>query len=142
MKLWYRLTLYVKYKVNCKISTEGIWYMIKITHLNLRQTCINDKMNMNDKMITWHNYVNFKLSCSAQHQIKVSLHHVYIKKDLLINQRSNWSPRLYCKYTITDNTAKVIGTRPKTIPIRKLDWFQFVWKNKKRRNHIYFINFR
>jgi hypothetical protein len=36
-----------------------------------------------------------------------------------LNERSNWSPRLYCQYAVTNNPAKVIGIRPNTIPNRK-----------------------
>jgi len=31
------------------------------------------------------------------------------KRETLINQRSNWLPRRYCKYAVTNNPAKVIG---------------------------------
>jgi hypothetical protein len=29
---------------------------------------------------------------------------------------SNWSPRLYCEYAVTNDPAKVIGIEPSTIP--------------------------
>jgi hypothetical protein len=29
---------------------------------------------------------------------------------------SNWSPRLYCEYAVTNEPAKVIGIEPSTIP--------------------------
>ena len=59
------------------------------------------------------------------------------KKEMLINQRSNWSPRLYCKYAVTNNPAKVIGIRPKTIPNKETSiisiFFCFnFWKGEKR----------
>jgi hypothetical protein len=56
------------------------------------------------------------------------------KIEILINQRSNWSPRLYCKYAVTNNPAKVIGIRPKTIPNSKTSIISFVWKGKGRGN--------
>ena len=49
---------------------------------------------------------------------------------MLINQRSNWSPRRYCKYAVTNNPAKVIGIRPNTIPNRKTSIIFFFWKEK------------
>ena len=53
------------------------------------------------------------------------------KKEMLINQRSNWSPRLYCKYAVTNNPAKVIGIRPNTIPNRKTSIISIYLKGKK-----------
>ena len=54
------------------------------------------------------------------------------KSKVLINQRSNWSPRLYCKYAVTNNPAKVIGIRPKTIPNRKTSIISIYLKKRKR----------
>lgn len=56
------------------------------------------------------------------------------KKEMLINQRSNWSPRLYCKYAVTNNPAKVIGIRPNTIPNRKTSIISICLKGEKRGN--------
>lgn len=53
------------------------------------------------------------------------------KKSIVINQRSNWSPRLYCKYAVTNNPAKVIGIRPNTIPNRKTSIISICLKEKK-----------
>ena len=50
---------------------------------------------------------------------------------MLINQRSNWSPRLYCKYAVTNNPAKVIGIRPNTIPNRKTSIISICLKGEK-----------
>lgn len=38
---------------------------------------------------------------------------------MLINQSFNWLPRLYCKYAVTNNRAKVIEIRLNTIPKRE-----------------------
>ena len=57
-----------------------------------------------------------------------------IKKEMLINQRSNWSPRLYCKYAVTNNPAKVIGIRPKTIPNRKTSIISICLKGERGGN--------
>jgi hypothetical protein len=59
------------------------------------------------------------------------------KKEMLINQRSNWSPRLYCKYAVTNNPAKVIGIRPNTIPNRKTSIILIFLKRRKKRGNIY-----
>ena len=33
--------------------------------------------------------------------------------------KSNWSPRRYCKYAVTNNPANVTGTNPSTIPDKR-----------------------
>ena len=66
--------------------------------------------------------------------VKVKKEYGQSKKSTLINQRSSWSPRLYCKYAVTTNPAKVIGIRPKTIPNRKTSIiFIFSLKREKER---------
>ena len=61
-----------------------------------------------------------------------------VKKKALINQnqRSNWSTRLYCKYAVTNNPAKVIGIRPNMIPNKKTSII-FLFKKGKKRGNIY-----
>ena len=56
------------------------------------------------------------------------------KKETLINQRSNWSPRRYCKYAVTNNPAKVMGIKPNTIPNRKTSIIFICSKGKKKGN--------
>ena len=53
---------------------------------------------------------------------------------MLINQGSNWSPRRYCKYAVTNNPAKVIGIKPNTIPNRKTSIILISSKSKKKGN--------
>lgn len=75
----------------------------KITHAELKS--LNSNLNLT---LPW-----------PPPRIKLKKGGGQLKKEMLINQRSNWSPRLYCKYAVTNNPAKVIGIRPKTIPNRK-----------------------
>nr|DAD46070.1 TPA_asm: hypothetical protein HUJ06_004300 [Nelumbo nucifera] len=42
------------------------------------------------------------------------------------------APRLYCKYAVTNNPAKVIGIRPNTIPNRKTSIISICLKKEKR----------
>lgn len=54
-----------------------------------------------------------------------------IKRKKLLNQISNRSPRRYCKYAVTNNPAKVIGTNPKTIPESKVSTISIKAKSRK-----------
>lgn len=95
--------------------------------------CLRSKIKHNGtERIEQHSNLNLTLPRPPP-RIKLNKGGGQLKKGMLINQRSNWSPRLYCKYAVTNNPAKVIGIKPKTIPNRKTSiiWIFFFERLKR-----------